>query len=156
MQNVESPHHGKHSVPRHLREPDPARPPRRRRPVFIPVASVAVACALVGGALAVHSMNSTHGVLSASSSTSGPLFGVSVSGSGGLALSTADFGTLPIIRTSYGRLPAASIWTTGPAGSNNSAAVVTFRARPGVVLSGDDDAALSNFFAGAPTGHPIY
>src|SRR6202042_2903350 len=47
-------------------------------------------------------------------------------------------------------------WTTGRPAANKSAVIVSFKAEPTTILSGQDDAALSHFFDTAPTGNPIY
>jgi hypothetical protein len=157
---VEAMPHGKHSARRHGRDHASARPPRGPRAATWParliwVAVVGVVSVLLAATLAVRSMGQ-YGVLTASSKAAGPLFGASASDRRWLARSTAEFGHLPIIRTSYTGLPAANVWTTGADGFNHSAVVVSFNARPGRVLSGEDDAALSHFFDTAPTGHAIY
>ena len=122
---------------------------------FIWVAVVGVVSVVLGATVAVRSIDQ-HGVLTASTGAGGPLFGASASSRGWLARSTAEFGHLPIIRTSYTGLPATNVWTTGASGFNKSAVVVSFGARPSRVLSGADDAALSHFFNTAPTRHKIY
>ncbi len=96
------------------------------------------------------------GVLTASSKQGGPLFGASASTRSWLARSTAEFGHLPIVSSTYRGLPAKDVWTTGAAGFNKSAAVVSFTAPPRKVLSGVYDAALSDFFKTAPSGRTIY
>jgi hypothetical protein len=40
--------------------------------------------------------------------------------------------------------------------ANKSAVIVSFKAQPKTILSGQDDTALSHFFDTAPTGNPIY
>jgi hypothetical protein len=114
-----------------------------------------VVLALVGATLAVRSLRQND-ALAASTKAEGTLFGASASSRGWLARSTAEFGHLPIVRTEYGGLPPANVWTTGVDGVNHSAVVVSFAALPSKVLSGADNAALSHFFDTAPTGHPIY
>jgi hypothetical protein len=79
-----------------------------------------------------------------------------VENSAQLAANTAEFGRMPIVRVFYPGLPAANAWTTGLAGANKSAVVVSFNAPPSAILSGSDDAALSQFFDSAPRGYPIY
>jgi hypothetical protein len=96
------------------------------------------------------------GLLTASSSSSGPLFGTSVSNRSWLFHTTAEFGHMPVIGTYYAGLPPANTWTTGPDGVNKSAVVVSFSAMPGKILSGADDAVLSQFFDTAPVGRTIY
>jgi hypothetical protein len=85
-----------------------------------------------------------------------PLLGVSVASKALLAQDIAEFGRLPILRVYYKSLPPADAWTTGLAGANKSAVIVSFKALPSAILSGADDPALSHFFDTAPTGHPIY
>ena len=155
---MEPSRHGKHSAQQHSQKLPGARARSSRRPWptrFAPVAIVAVACTALGATYAVRSLNPT-GTLSAASSATGPQFGVSASSAGALARSTAAFGQLPIIRVAYAGLPAANTWTTGPAGSNHSAVVISFRAQPRQILSGADDSALSQFFSSAPEGNAIY
>ena len=87
--------------------------------------------------------------------TSAPLIGTSIT-SPTLAQDTSEFGHLPIVRVFYTGMPPANAWTTGTAGASNSAVIVSFGADPSAILSGSDDAALTQFFDSAPTGHPIY
>ncbi|MGD0684510.1 MAG: hypothetical protein ABSA03_05275 [Streptosporangiaceae bacterium] len=89
------------------------------------------------------------------SAVSAPLIGSSVTKST-LAQDTSEFGHLPIVRVFYTGMPAANAWTTGLAGENDSAVIVSFGADPAAILSGSDDAALTQFFDTAPTGHAIY
>ena len=63
---------------------------------------------------------------------------------------------MAIVRTYYPGLPSANAWTTGLPAANKSAVIVSFKAQPTTILSGQDDAALSHFFDTAPTGNPIY
>ena len=63
---------------------------------------------------------------------------------------------MAIVRTYYPGLPSANAWTTGLPAANKSAVIVSFKAEPTTILSGQDDAALSHFFDTAPTGNPIY
>jgi hypothetical protein len=63
---------------------------------------------------------------------------------------------MAIVRTYYPGLPSSNAWTTGLPASNKSAVIVSFKAQPTTILSGQDDAALSHFFDTAPTGNPIY
>jgi FlgD Ig-like domain len=63
---------------------------------------------------------------------------------------------MAIVRTYYSGLPSSNAWTTGVPASNKSAVIVSFKAQPTTILSGQDDAALSHFFDTAPTGNPIY
>jgi hypothetical protein len=91
-----------------------------------------------------------------STASDAPLFGSSASNSGLLSTETAKFGHLPILRVYYPGLPAANAWTTGAAGINKSAIVVSFKASPSSILSGADNSSLTHFFDTAPTGHAIY
>jgi hypothetical protein len=118
---------------------------------IVVAASLAV---VVASAVALHSVVQT-GVLTASRQT-GPLFGVSAANRSWLTRTTAEFGHMPIIGTSFVGLPPASAWRTGPDGTNKSAVVVSFSASPRAVLSGADDAALSHFFDTAPAGRIVY
>jgi hypothetical protein len=89
--------------------------------------------------------------------TEHPLFGATISSTADLATKTSQFGHLPIVRVYYPGLPSPNAWTsTGEAGANQSAIIVSFKAQPLDILSGSDDAALSQFFDDAPTGHAIY
>jgi hypothetical protein len=63
---------------------------------------------------------------------------------------------MAIVRTYYPGLPSANAWTTGLPAANKSAVIVSFKAEPATILSGQDDATLSHFFDTAPTGNPIY
>jgi hypothetical protein len=85
-----------------------------------------------------------------------PLLGSSVLSLPNLAADTADFGRMPIVRVYYPGLPDPNAWTTGLAGANHSAVIVSFKALPTTILSGADDSALRHFFDSAPSGHPIY
>jgi FlgD Ig-like domain len=73
-----------------------------------------------------------------------------------IAPETSAFGHLGIVRVYYPGLPSSNAWTTGLPAANKSAVIVSFKALPGAILSGQDDAALSHFFDTAPTGNPIY
>jgi len=86
----------------------------------------------------------------------GILLGVDASSGGALAAATAQFGHMPVIRVFYSGLPSPDAWSTGAGAVNRSAVVVSFNARPQVILSGADDAALAHFFDTAPTGYPVY
>jgi FlgD Ig-like domain len=90
-----------------------------------------------------------------SNSTSAPLFGASVR-TDNLAQETSGFGHMSIIRVYYPGLPSPRAWATGTPAANRSAVIVSFKALPRTILSGQDDAALSHFFDTAPTGNPIY
>jgi len=91
----------------------------------------------------------------AADNTSAPLFGASINGTN-LGQETSEFGHMAIVRTYYPGLPSSNAWTTGLPASNKSAVIVSFKAQPTTILSGQDDAALSHFFDTAPTGNPIY
>ncbi|MGA3155123.1 MAG: hypothetical protein ACLPN6_04890 [Streptosporangiaceae bacterium] len=91
-----------------------------------------------------------------SSVSNGPLFGASASDPGLLSTETAKFGHLPVLRIYFPGLPPSNAWSTGAAGVNKSAVVISFNAPPSSILSGADNSALNNFFDKAPAGHPIY
>lgn len=91
----------------------------------------------------------------AADDTRAPLFGASINGTN-LAQETSEFGHMAIVRTYYPGLPSSNAWTTGLPAANKSAVIVSFKAQPKTILSGQDDAALSHFFDTAPTGNPIY
>ena len=95
-------------------------------------------------------------VVAAPNDTHAPLLGVSVANYAVLALDTAEFGHLPIVREYYPGLPSANAWTTGLPATSKSAVIVSFKALPSAILSGADNAALSHFFDTAPRGHTIY
>ena len=63
---------------------------------------------------------------------------------------------MAIVRTYYPGLPSSNAWTTGRPAANKSAVIVSFKAQPKAILSGQDDTALSHFFDTAPSGDPIY
>ena len=90
-----------------------------------------------------------------SDDTHAPLLGASINGTD-LGQETSEFGHMAIVRTYYPGLPSANAWTTGLPAANKSAVIVSFKAEPKTILSGQDDAALSHFFDTAPTGNPIY
>jgi FlgD Ig-like domain len=91
----------------------------------------------------------------ASDDTRAPLFGASINGTD-LGQETSEFGHMAIVRTYYPGLPSANAWTAGLPAANKSAVIVSFKAQPTAILSGQDDTALSHFFDTAPTGNPIY
>jgi hypothetical protein len=91
----------------------------------------------------------------ASDDAHAPLLGASIN-STDLGQETSEFGHMAIVRTYYSGLPSANAWTTGRPAANKSAVIVSFKAEPTAILSGQDDAALSHFFDTAPTGNPIY
>ena len=109
--------------------------------------------ALVAGTVAFIGTRQT--VQFAASDTQVPLFGSSAQAND-LAQETTDFGHMPIVRVYYPGLPSANAWTTGMPAANKSAVIVSFKALPTAILSGQDDTALSHFFDTAPTGNPIY
>ncbi len=111
--------------------------------------------ALIGILLAYRG-NTPHAEPTAFNGTTVPLLGSSVLSLPNLAADTADFGRMPIVRVYYPGLPDPNAWTTGLAGANQSAVIVSFKALPTTILSGADDSALRHFFDSAPSGHPIY
>ncbi len=118
--------------------------------------ALSVVVAGTGAALTSH-LEHNHASLSTTASNgSVPLLGASVANAGQLAQNTSQFGHMDVVRVFYPGLPSASAWTSGMAGANKSAVVVSFNAAPSAILSGSDDAALSHFFATAPRTHPIY
>jgi len=117
------------------------------------VVAIAVALALV---FAFPRSQDRHLVLDASAKSGGPLFGTTANNVSWLAQSTREFGHLSIVRTRYLGLPPGNVWTSGPAGSNGSAAIVSFNVPPSRILSGADDSALARFFDKAPAGRTIY
>ena len=116
---------------------------------------VAVVAAVALGAFAFHFSRAGHTGRLASDNTRAPLLGASVS-TASIAPETSAFGHMGIVRVYYPGLPSSNAWTTGLAAANKSAVIVSFKALPSAILSGQDDAALSHFFGTAPTGHPIY
>jgi hypothetical protein len=129
-------------------------PAKARIALITGTALLTAAGALAGILFATGSVHTLH-ARSASSASSVPLLGASVS-STDLAATTAQFGPLPIVRVYYPGLPASNAWDGGVAGANHSAVIVSFKALPTDILSGADDAALTHFFDTAPTGHSIY
>ena len=91
----------------------------------------------------------------AADDTRAPLLGASINATD-LGQETSEFGHMAIVRTYYSGLPSDNAWTTGRPAANKSAVIVSFKAEPTAILSGQDDAALSHFFDTAPTGKPIY
>jgi hypothetical protein len=131
---------------------------RPRRKTGRRLAGLAVAAALACGLLAavhLHGAPATRTRLAANDATV-PMLGSSVLSAANLAQDTAQFGHMPIVRVYYPGLPPATAWTSGLAGANSSAVIVSFKALPSAILSGADDAALKQFFDSAPAGHPIY
>lgn len=140
-----------HRLNRHRPPARQARPPLTkpmRWLTFVAAGSLAV----VGTVLALHGGQQNE----AQSSSGVPLLGSSVSNFAQLRHDTAEFGHMPVVRIYYPALPDANAWTSGLAATAGSAVVVSFKALPGTILSGRDDAALSHFFDSAPTGRPIY
>jgi hypothetical protein len=129
--------------------------PAKSRFALIVGTALLTAAGVLAGVLFVTGSVHTLNARSASSTSSVPLFGSSVTTSD-LAETTAQFGTLPLVRVYYPGLPASNAWDGGLAGANHSAVIVSFKALPTDILSGADDAALTHFFDTAPTGHPIY
>jgi hypothetical protein len=113
-----------------------------------------LAALAVAGGSALH-FGTGKTVRLASDDTRAPLFGASINGSD-LAQETSEFGHMAIVRTYYPGLPSANAWSTGLPAANKSAVIVSFKAQPTTILSGQDDAALSHFFDTAPSGNPIY
>jgi hypothetical protein len=134
----------------------PARPRRRTGRGLL---GLAVALGLAGAALVTVFQGDgdqlTAAALAANDEST-PMLGSSVLSPANLARDTAQFGRMPIVRVYYPRLPPPNAWTTGLAGANRSAVIVSFKALPASVLSGADNAALRHFFDTAPRGHPIY
>lgn len=114
------------------------------------------AAAILLVAMLVVALNRNQTVRLDSSNPPGPLIGSSVLSLSDLAQDTSDFGHMGVVRVYYPGLPNPNAWTTGLAGANHSAVIVSFKALPTTILSGADDAALTHFFDTAPTGHPIY
>ena len=92
----------------------------------------------------------------ASTPASSTLLGSSVSSPSDLAAKTSQFGRLHVVRVYLPGLPPTDAWSTGLAGANASAVVVSFKALPAAIISGVDDAALANFFDTAPRDRPVY
>jgi hypothetical protein len=116
---------------------------------------VAVLAAVAAGAFAFHFVIAGQAGRLAADTTHAPLLGASVSAAD-IAQETSEFGHMGIVRVYYPGLPSSNAWTTGLAAANKSAVIVSFKALPTAILSGQDDAALSQFFDTAPTGNPIY
>jgi hypothetical protein len=102
------------------------------------------------------SCTSSSRLVANSTSAGSTLFGVDASNAGALQSATAEFGQMPVIRVFYSGLPPMNAWTKGAVAGNKSAVVTSFNAPPSTILSGSDDAVLTNYFDTAPTGHPIY
>ncbi len=128
---------------------------RRRIKVAVGIWIVAVVAAVAVGASVFHFSRAGHSGRLAANNAQAPLLGASARAAT-LAQETSDFGHLGIVRVYYPGLPSSNAWTTGMPAANKSAVIVSFKAQPSAILSGQDDAALSHFFGTAPTGHPIY
>jgi hypothetical protein len=140
-----------------------------RRKVYLPVAGASI-IALVIIAVVLHlsgTSDADAGHTPAAAPTPGcgttsetamgsTLLGVTASTTGQLNKATAEFGSLPIIRVYDTGMPDPQTWKSGTPALNHSAVVLSFRSPPTKVLSGADDAALTNFFDRAPAVHPIY
>lgn len=141
-------------APRPEKSPDEYRDGnRRRRRVALLTLCIVLAAAFAaarGAQLAERNSKLS------SSASSAPLFGSSASDPGQLSTETAKFGHMSVIRIYFPGVPPSNAWTTGAAGMNKSAVVISFNASPSSVLSGADNPALKNFFDSAPKGHPIY
>jgi len=120
------------------------------------VAALGLVCALLAAVYGLRGNGQPNSAALAANNASIPMLGSSILSPANLAQDTAQFGHLPIVRVYYQGLPPSTAWTTGLAGANNSAVIVSFKALPTEILSGADDAALEHFFGTAPTGHPIY
>ena len=133
-----------------------ARPRSRNRiKAVVGLWIVAMVAAVALGAFAFHLSRAGHTGRLASDATRAPLLGASVS-TVTIAPETSEFGHMGIVRVYYPGLPSSNAWTTGLPAANKSAVIVSFKALPRAILSGQDDAVLSHFFGTAPTGHPIY
>jgi FlgD Ig-like domain len=120
--------------------------------IVLLVGLLAALAVVVGSAL---HFGSGKTVRLAADDTRAPLFGASINPTN-LGQETSEFGHMAIVRTYYPGLPSSNAWTTGLPASNKSAVIVSFKAQPTTILSGQDDGALSHFFDTAPTGNPIY
>ena len=132
-----------------------------------------VAIALIAAALAALILSHASSGSSGSPASSGPvvdptgevvnptgdtLFGASVYRNGrswpqAVGESNAMYGGMEVVRVFYPGLPAA--WP-GRAGQVDGPVVVSFKASPVEILSGKDDAYLSNWFATAPRDRDIW
>jgi hypothetical protein len=129
-------------------------PPRARIGWILGLALMSAV--LVGALVAVGLGRQSPTDLSAAN-PAGPMLGSSIASTADLTKLTAEFGHMPVVRTYFPGLPPANAWSSsGKAGANQSAVVVSFKALPADILSGADDAVLSHFFDTAPTNHPIY
>ncbi len=97
---------------------------------------------------------------SASAGVSGVAFGSLVASRGtetfaqAVARQDAAYGTMPISRVFYNN-GGPEAWP-GKAGLSGRSVVVSFKYAPSLVLTGQYDAALTNFFATAPTDREVY
>ena len=126
---------------------------RTRAALSVLLVGLLAALAVVGGSALHFGAGKTARL--ASDDTRAPLFGASINGTD-LGQETSEFGHMAIVRTYYPGLPSANAWTAGLPAANKSAVIVSFKAQPTAILSGQDDTALSHFFDTAPTGDPIY
>lgn len=118
-------------------------------------AAVAVAVVIGAVAFGLHDSGPGPATLDGDARGTGPLLGSSVLTPANLARTTRQFGRMPIVRVYFPGLPGRYAWTS-LAGVNKSAVIVSFNARPAVILSGAADPALRQFFDHAPRGYPIY
>ena len=112
--------------------------------------------ALALGAFAAAAPAATAQVAPTSHTASAVMFGATVPSQAAFNRDTADFGHMAIVHTYYSGLPDKNAWTRGLSGEAHSAVIVSFNAKPADILDGHDNAALSQFFGSAPTGHTIY
>jgi hypothetical protein len=111
---------------------------------------------LIAGLHLAHGRTTSAALSANANAQTVPLLGSSVLSMGDLTHTSAQFGRMPIVRVYYRGLPPPDAWTTGLAGANHSAVIVSFKALPSAILSGADNGALRHFFDSAPRGHPIY
>jgi FlgD Ig-like domain len=152
---------GRHRSDVPARHEERQAPPRDRgsvmgRRALGATAALALAVGGAGAALHFSDLGGHKSASLAASTTSVPMLGSSVYSPSDLAADTQAFGHMPIVRVYYPGLPPANAWTSGLAGANHSAVIVSFKALPTTILSGADDPALKQFFDSAPTGHPVY
>jgi hypothetical protein len=124
---------------------------------------VGVVFVAIIGFVGVRVVNSSHAatpikstVTQGTPSQTSTLFGSTISSASDLATKTSQFGHMPIVRVYYPGLPSADAWSGGLPSANNSAVIVSFKALPATILSGADDATLTQFFNSAPSTYPIY
>jgi hypothetical protein len=147
---------GRHAYAKPGHQPTELRRRRHSKAWGLPVTALVVVGVMALGAPLLQRAHTVQTAQLTASTATVPLLGSSVKSAGDLAQVTAQFGHMPIVRVYFTGLPPANAWTTGLAGANKSAVIVSFKAQPTTILSGADDAALSQFFDSAPTGHPIY